>query len=70
MATQTEPQSCYPDEIETLAHMRQEERVRLAAAEVGISEGRALAACLWNKAQAERRIDALETAIEALAGAL
>ena len=64
------PKSCYPEDVATLREMLAEVRESLADAEQGIADRRAIADYTWKKAQSERRIEALQTAIEALGGAL
>lgn len=68
--TVTASQSCYPDEIETLREMLDDVRAGLAE-RVKLPEWRKRTASVQNAiALRERRIEALRTAIEALAGAL
>ena len=56
-----EPQSCYPEEIETLREMLADERAMLATP---------IGSASFYRAKHEKRIEALRTAIEALGGAL
>lgn len=60
------PQSCYPEDVATLREMLTEQRQQLES----MSYRHATAAVTWARAQSERRIEALTTAIEALGGAL
>ena len=62
----TAPQSCYPEEIETLREML-EEQVEKAETLKGCNPTRGI---VYSRRQTERRIEALQTAIEALGGAL
>ena len=57
--TNESPQSCYPEEVHTLREMLDEQRGILPMLRVTL----AIAKC-------KQRIDALQTAIEALGGAL
>ena len=61
-----EPQSCYPDEIETLRAMMDEQIERLATLE-GCNNTSGIR---YSRKMTEKRIDAIVTAIEALGGAL
>lgn len=70
MPDNAKPESVYAADVETLREMLKEEQERLADAEQGITDGRALAGYIWNKARATRRIEALTTAIEVMGGAL
>jgi hypothetical protein len=66
-ATTTEaPQSYYPDEIETLRAMIADERERMDM----LSDKPLTASRAYSMGVSQTRIDALETAIEALGGAL
>ena len=69
MAT-TEPQSCYPEEIETLRDLLREQRELLAILEAKRAEGKRAAALTWAVVRCQARIGALRTSIEALGGAL
>ena len=61
-----EPQSCYPIEVHTLREMIDELRMRLEE----VAERPATSTMVWMRSVCEKRIEALETAIEALGGAL
>ena len=65
----TAPQSCYPEEIETLRVMLDMEhsRMRMLNARTPTMAGSTLCCTI---SQCEKRIEALRTAIEALGGAL
>ena len=65
-----EPQSCYPDEIETLREMITSERETLPALEQAWAEGKRIASVSWSIVQIKRRIEALTTAIDVMGGAL
>ena len=62
----TTPQTCYPEEIETLREMLADERERI---EILTAEPVATLRA-YSIAVSQRRIEALRTAIEALGGAL
>jgi D-mannonate dehydratase len=62
----TTPQSCYPEEIETLREMLEKQMGRLETLECCNQTS----SIRRSRKMTERRIEALETAIEALGGAL
>lgn len=71
------PQSCYPEDVETLREMLTDYQAMMGAIERGIAAFRERwgetplnAATITRQAFVERRIEALRTAIEALGGAL
>jgi len=66
----TGPQSCYPVEIATLRELLDEQRGILPLLQQKRAEGKRLASVVWAIAKCEQRIEALQTAIEALGGAL
>lgn len=66
MANQTEPQSCYPDEIKTLREMLADELERMDM----LADRSETAAIIYSRAVSARRLEALATAIEALGGVL
>lgn len=60
------PRPVYEFEVDTLHQMLREERERLKA----LADRKDTAAMKWTRALCGRRIEALQTAIEALGGAL
>jgi hypothetical protein len=64
--TTTAPQSYYPEEIDTLRAMIADERERMDM----LNDKPLTASRAYSMGVSQRRIDALETAIEALGGAL
>ena len=70
MTPETAPQSCYPEEIETLRDILARESETLPALEQAYAEGKRIASVTWAIERTKRRIEALRTAIEVLGGAL
>lgn len=71
------PQSCYPDDVKALHEMLSEQREALEVLDGDIATFRKRwgqtplnARTIWMHDRAEKRIEALRTAIEALGGAL
>ena len=64
------PEPVYQAEVETLHEMLDRERETLPALEQAYAEGKRIASVSWAIVQVKRRIEALQTAIEVMGGAL
>jgi hypothetical protein len=66
----TEPQSCYPEDVEALHDMLTEQVELLAILEAKRAEGKRAVSVVWAVVRCQSRIGALRAAIEVMGGAL